>query len=648
MTQNASNFCLFKNISPLQIIPLIIIKIYAENWNVTPNILIKLTKLVENKQSTTENNELQIISDLRELCDYLDDDDFSGQLIDVVWNISSLEELDEMLNSVKKLVVMKQPTTPSTTKQFLNNSLFGIFILQVITYFEMLDYHASLCLYQSLVEFRKSTRDIIETEPSEKSLEDVLNNQLIKLGLNNQIVTSRSKNDLEQLINKQISILEQFGTPTPPYIRQTMKIMTSPVIVGSTQSMSFNNIPSYSYLRYLESLSKSNYIESIDYLHQYFDYMVSNNSKYFYHFALISKASLHQYFGEDQKAINTIEEAISVARENKDNSTLTYILSWFYNFMHNKPHLWKQQTLFNKSNEDQLLDFLIKKSSSINISLYAINLGFETLQMMNNGQSINVYTGNMIKTLFTAINDMKPTFIRSCEMASTVWDRVGVAPMSDLYNELAIEYSENSLDSIRLKAKTLYQEFLKGDLTVNISGLSSETMDHSLYNDIQIRSLIVKIQSYLIQGQDRKAREIMDLLLDSEIKDLELKNNVLFLDIDIDIKVGNYSKALDKISTFEHCNNYLTIKLSILKCKIFDLSKNPHRALSLLTQCIQLSRKYGYKQLEIESTLLYFDTLQDSNLNDEILKLTDDIFPSVYNSEIQHFIDKISSFAMTE
>ena len=54
--------------------------------------------------------------------------------------------------------------------------------------------------------------------------------------------------------------------------------------------------------------------------------MVSNNSKYFYHFALISRASLHQYFGEDNKAMDAIEEAISVARENKDNSTLTYII----------------------------------------------------------------------------------------------------------------------------------------------------------------------------------------------------------------------------------------------------------------------------------------------------------------------------------
>ena len=44
--------------------------------------------------------------------------------------------------------------------------------------------------------------------------------------------------------------------------------------------------------------------------------------------------------------MDAIEEAISVARENKDNSTLTYILSWLFNFMKNKPELWKIDKYF--------------------------------------------------------------------------------------------------------------------------------------------------------------------------------------------------------------------------------------------------------------------------------------------------------------
>ncbi|KAI5954902.1 hypothetical protein KGF54_001463 [Candida jiufengensis] len=643
MTKNDKNFCLFKDLSPLQLILLIIIKLYSTT-SLRPEILIQLTKLIENKQSITETNELRIITNLKELCDYFNNEYFTSLLIDKVWEINSMEDLDNLVKSISELVIMKPSSISSTptSKKFLNNSLYGIFITQVCTYFEILEYHASLCLYQSFIEFRKSTRDIIDIESNDTNLEDVLNNQLQKMGLKDQEYTSRSKNDLEDLINKQISILEQFGTPTPTYIKETMKLMTSPAIVGSTQSMSFNNIPSYSYLRYLENLSESNYNESIDSLHQYFDYMVSNNSKYFYHFALISKASLHQYFGEDQKAISTIEEAISIARENKDNSTLTYILSWFYNFMHNKPHLWKQQTLFNKSNEDQLLDFLIKKSSTINTSLYAINLGFETLQMMNNGQSISLYTGNMTKTLFTAVNDVKPTFIRCAEMASIVWDRVGVTVLSDVYNELAIEYSEKSSDSIRLKAKKLYQQFLRGDTTINLDSLILNVSDHSLYNAIQVRRLILQIHQYLNSNQTRKAKEIMEFLLDSEIKDLDLKNDILFLDIEIEMSIGNYSKALDKIVLFKNSNNYLTIKLSILKCQIFNKSGNTHRCLSLLIQSIQLSKKYGYKSLEIEATLLFFDTLEKSNMTDEINRLTDDIIPNIYSYGNQHYIKQAS------
>ena len=76
--------------------------------------------------------------------------------------------------------------------------------------------------------------------------------------------------------------METYGTPTPQYLKDIMMMMISPNSnVGRIQNIQFNNLPSYYYLRYLECLQILNYNEAFASLHQYFDYMVSNNSKYF-------------------------------------------------------------------------------------------------------------------------------------------------------------------------------------------------------------------------------------------------------------------------------------------------------------------------------------------------------------------------------
>ncbi|KAI5958555.1 hypothetical protein KGF57_002400 [Candida theae] len=629
----AINLHLFKDLSPLQIVLLLVIKIYSIS-NVSPSVLIKIARLIEHKYTIkSDNQNLIVLSSLENLREYLNDDSCFSQLSQTLKLIQSIEDLDREMKEFKELATTKQKTN---TKTFAPSSLFGAFIIQACTFYEQLEFHQIICLYQSLDRFRGVQHATLQ---GNGNLESVLDAQLAKLNANpsNEVHISSSKAYLDQLINEQVTILETLGTPTPPYLKEIMRLMSS--TRGSIGKMVFNHVPNYYYyLQYLENLAELDYNGAVDSLHQYFDYMVSNNSKYFYHFALISKASLHQYFGEDQKAIDSIEAAVSVARENKDNATLTYILSWFCNFMHHKPYLWAHQSLFNKNSGDNLLDFIIKKSSTVSQSLLALNLGFETIHMMNNSQRVATYTSNLVKTLYVAVNDSKSTFSRSAAVASTVWSRLGIASLSDVYTDIALCYCENSSDRTTLEAKKLYRQFQKGincgEMYLQISSLSPH--DSSLQNVIRVQTLLMQIKLYLQQKRLRKAKEVMDLLVGSNIKDITLRSEVSFLEIEIDIEYANYKQALSKIEAMQDCDDYTLLRLSLLKCQIFNRSGTV--PMSLLVQVMSLSDKFGFASLFIEATLLLLETLQKHGHKEEAEKYVDSVMPMAFTCGDENLI----------
>lgn len=619
---------LFKDISPLQIVILIVIKIYSIS-NVAPNVLIKIARLIEHKHVVTwDNHSLNMLSDLSSLREYFNDEACFTQILRFLKQIHSIEDLDGVMKGFKEMVTDEKPTI-EIRKTFTPQSLFGAFIVQACILYELLEFRQLICLYQLLDQFRGTSLESQDTMEKDE-LQIALEAQLAKISINpsNKLPVSTTKLYLDQLINEQVTILETFGTPTPTSLKEVMRLMGSSR--GSIENIMFNQVPNYYYLLYLEKLAQLDYNGAVDSLHQYFDYMVSNNSKYFYHFALISKASLHQYFGEDQKAIDSIEEAVSVARENKDNATLTYILSWFYNFMHHKPHLWAQQSLFSKNSGNHLLDFIIKKSSGVNQLLLTVNLGFETLHMMNNLQPISTYAANLVKTMYVALNDLKSTFSRSADVASIVWDRIGIASLSEVYGEIALCYSENSSEHTTLEAKRLYRQFQKGINCeqVYLQILSLTPHDSSLKNAVRIQTLLMQIKLYLQQKRLRKAKEVLDFLICSKIKDISVRNELCLLDIEIDIEYGNYKSALGKINTMQHCDDYMKIKLNLLKCQIFDGSGAV--PLSLLVQVISLCKDYGYVSLLVEASVLLLRTLQKQGYDADVKRFADEVMPIAF------------------
>ena len=80
-----------------------------------------------------------------------------------------------------------------------------------------------------------------------------------------------------------------------------------------------------------------------------------------------------------------------------------------------------------------------------------MSYNFETLQIMHNGGKS--YMNSLIKSMFIAINDARPTFIKSAELAATVWSRIGEPALSEVYSMIAMELTDKATDKVSLSIR---------------------------------------------------------------------------------------------------------------------------------------------------------------------------------------------------
>lgn len=627
------------------------------------------------------------------------------QLLSLFWSINNVEDLHQII--VESYSYLLSPTEISS-KQFdlvSPRSIIGRFVQKFAVAAKLLEFDESLLLYLSVCHYRASSIHIYE-ELSEKGYNryslNVLKQQVpasplfitwdrqvkqdvsklpavtqdddqLYLKLNDQLkscigfepiissenssVSTIAKQDLESLVDTQVQLLEKYGVKTPEDLKYIMKHMASPESeYNNVQKSHFRHLPSYHFLQYLEHLHKGDYHGAFDSLHQYFDYMVSKGSKYFYHFALISRASLHQYFGEDEKALDSIEEAISVARENKDNSTLTYVLSWLFHFMRKKPHLWKKQSLYQNSNELKLLDFLIKKSQAVSLLLTAMSFRFETEYSISRGGSFASYYESLFKSLYISVHDERPSFIKCCEIASFVWNEVGYPHLSALYNEIGLKYAELSGSTSELLSLLLQrhdQRYSKEGAEKSISDvekLVSQFSNNAFQSrSLQARMIISQIQIHLFKGRKLQAKELLDMLPCDRDLDDEGKFEKVRLTVLIEAAYGNFSKSIDilnrKISSISaHGNlpNMLElIKFTLLKVQILVQSCSDLPKLSIFVKQFQVARKLGFELVLAESFVTFIAFLNSSECYRDAYSIGIEIFPVVLRTKRQNAISTL-------
>lgn len=710
MNQDTTQVLVSEDVSPQDIAILVLIVAYAgdptsEELLPIANTLFQLMR----HQPMQNDNQLIVIPTALDLCNQLADDvrkstfetdeskikqniaSVQSYLLGGLWNITSPELLDSNIVSMMELVQDAKTISVDDIDdgdikiRFSPRSLIGNFIGKVVATLHLLHFDELFLLYEAFVSYREPTRELflqlgyqIEENYSEEvqtvkgktqeednelfstlksKLNDILDTDISfqTKNIGNKVILPISKYTIQALLDKQIKILETYGLETPQKLKDIMSVMTgNNSSTHLIQSASITNIPSYYYVKYLECLYESDYQGSFQALHQYFDYMVSNNSKYFYHFALISRASLHQYFDEDEKALDSIEEAISVARENKDNVTLTYILSWLFNFMRNKPHLWNHQKFYHNNNELHLLDFLVKKSKTLSLLLYSLSYHFEAFHIIDNGGSMNKYIESLLKGTYVSINDSIPTFMKSMEMSSVVWSRIGNSYLSDIYSDIAYDFAIKSnklVDGVSLEIRRSYLLYLKGNVDEAykmLDNLKPRTKkDMSLNKSLQIRRLIMLVNINLNKGRFKLAEKIISMLLDDEIQDIELRTELVYLNAKVQLSLNNNSKSLEIISKFfqsvnstisqTKSNLYTIMRLNLLKCEIFNNTGNFTRAISLIIQQLQQAKTVGFTTIVIEGIVLFSSILNNMGSFVDTFNILNDKMITILLSENKEF-----------
>lgn len=654
---------LTEDLTPHKLALLFLVELYCtgavpmEERSFTLTLVAQMVSGSEDTIYDRATGELVVVPTFHDLCSRLPTQT-RHKLILSLWKINSVESLDSRVRGMHELLA---PATQiyAATGKVLPRSLLGAFIARVTTSLTLVSFDEVFLLMRLFQEYRGRRKGEeeeennkreeqngmgIENKSVEKEAENpqriskvkdshVLefpsldsNDDTLFSTLSNQLdtligndfgrgeVVPVARQDLEVLLDHQITVLELCGTPTPASLRRILEAMTSHTSLLLVQS-TLSNMPQYYYIRYLEHLHSSNYNGAFELLHQYFDYMVSNNSKYFYHFALVSKASLHQFFGEDQSAIDLIEEAISVARENKDNLTLTYILSWLFNFVRNKPDLRLLSVFNTASSEHQLLDFLVQKARQVSLSLYAMSFNFKAIQLMHSGDGTATFFDALLKATYVALHDSTlQLFVKAAETQSAVWHTVGVPALSTVYHELAMEFSDKPIDRLLLVLKHEFLTRLRCDakgLRESLERLHDEhrelvARNNSVLNAFQVRMAIVGVREHMDGGRSTVAGQMIAVLEHSVIQELELRNEVVLLRVENAMLVRNHAAALALIESHsKHGPAVFVMRLAVLRCEVYWQTGNYHKGLVRLVKLVERARQLMLK-LVVDDAVLVF------------------------------------------
>lgn len=601
--------------------------------------------------------------------------------LDLAWGLESEERMHRQINNAYILLLDPNQILGDGRSLISPRSILGRFVQKIVVASKLLNFDESHLLFHTFCLFRKSSwalydklrkenpefvdqvssivrppsQSLVRTTMSNprvaihsmflqdensrddqliRSLQAQLDESLSMTYTQNEesLISPVTKSNIESLVEAQVEFFERSGTPTPPALRSIMEQMASPYFefpnMEKTQSYLH---PSYHYLRYLENLFEGHYLGAFDSLHQYFDYMVSRGSRNFYHFALIARASLHQYFGEDQKALDSIEEAVSVARENKDNATLTYVLSWLSNFMQDKPDLWVNQITFQNNSDAQLLNFLTRKSECVSLTLAAVSCCFVTRTMMLKGDVSGKVYESLFQALYVCVNDGPTSFVKCCGLASLVWSRLGNSFLSDLYTDIGLEYasefgSKSDLLSLMLRQQAEIQ--IRDDPGEAIQALQGvqQKFDGNISHRLKLQAQILQAQidTDLRKGKCQIAYDNMEILksscdIDDESRSVlvKMETNMLALNDDFSGAIRKVNLAISDSRANSHQSFPYSISMNLLKTHLLIESNESRRALSLLLQQIKLAKWVGYGTILIEALVQLACLL---NLTDFVLE----------------------------
>lgn len=623
----------------------------------------------EDKASSSKSNSSLLDADLNQLEKIMDglESGISGLslfdlVLDFVFGMTSLDSLHGFMAGVDEYLVhldgkhdaedeLKQQEAAEKNVTLLKvSSLLGSYCKRCFFEFDGLSFDGVITLWQSFEAFRsthvgkwKARRSNIETlrgRPplshglfEEEDDDDGTDAEFLKsLCPPPPVAQCIASEDLETLLEFQIGVFERYGGTLPNEIRQALgqMVATNKPLPASAH-----------YVQYLDAFKDKDYEASFEHLHRYYDYTMNSKGRTHYQYALFTLGALQAEFGFHSEAIRAIEEAITVARENKDTNCLNYILSWFYSFLQSHPDCKVPESL---SSQDQISQFLRSKANQTSYALYSLSFQSEVEQIMT--------TEGALTSAFEAIT--KSTYINAAAnstfagghialVSSSVWTRCGNHTLANLALDMYSQFPERQLNALLKieigvrKAKLLFQEGrirecfqLLGSFKKLAHG--SQWHQHIWYPKYLLLHLAHKLNEMKLE----EARFILDKLDAVNASDSEVTRDTMYLRFIYEYKLGNTSTAMQAIwdeveAQAEKPSTDIAfhIKLMHLYAWMMVQTDMSVRATSLALKIIKRSEEGAVAAYACKGVILLAQISIDQDAPSDAMSLIDAVMPRV-------------------
>lgn len=543
-------------------------------------------------------------------------------LLQEMWQMKSYDDFFTFLLSSASLLIDPSPQLLGSTRSLTNtnkpkkslycSSFLGGFVSVIALGVTTLTFEEGIQIWKGFLEYRKETETLWNSlngvnnaidfnnstdDPSSFFEREILPNASVVKDKSKSLVYSHM--DLASLFQSQVSTLQRKSSALPKSLTE---------LLGSLSQSDRSLIPSSYHVEHLNSWRQADYDKSFDSLHRYFDYMMSNRKQYFYHYALLALATLHSSFGANKEALRAIDEAILVARENKDLDCLNYLLTWLLNFIISKPQHFVK--LKDHPSRSEIMDFLrLKTKETKNLSLQSISFQFEVVVSLLEGSSLSIVMENLAKTCYLILNfedtdELKGIFITACQVADTIWKRIGYPSIGNLYLETAIDFAKeknNEFDLILLYIRKANDLYFLGEIDESFKLLSSvkdsALKDLSMSKKWKMAHDIILFYHYIKKCKYPQCDILMEnmMALSEGLDDQEVTNELIYQRAIYNLRINNVTEGIniitEQLTSMKEkslmYNNHWFIRFQVLLAQTFtEYTPYPERGISILLSAI--------------------------------------------------------------
>ncbi|KAJ1960562.1 hypothetical protein IWQ62_004184, partial [Dispira parvispora] len=327
-------------LTPHKIVLLVLIDTFCTNVHLhSQNALITsfmpwcLRHLHSPNTTFSQQRFTSLCAELKQMVVSVDDDDvvetqtawtMQDVILDRLPEIqATVDAFETLFSDAEALVLFADMDIETQDDQLYldEGSVLGLFVRKCCLAFHALSFGQVWALYRQF-RVHVSLDNMASREGSSDSFHP---NRNFKRVLSSHVVSTF---DIEQYLDAHLEVLTSQG--------DSPQLATFQCHLDSFQQL-YPGLPKIHFSRYLYAARTGNYEAALYHLHRYFDYYNSQGNRTLYQYALLNLACLEAQFEHHEEARRILQEAIDVARENRDRACLGYASFWLHHLGHPSP-----------------------------------------------------------------------------------------------------------------------------------------------------------------------------------------------------------------------------------------------------------------------------------------------------------------------